>query len=1120
MNSQMQNQNQLPFIIAAISTPIPNKNKTGFKSAIATSFFTYDFNLNPHEMLERMNSLKISKYRIYIVSGDDNYLSNHIFSEKKSHIKIIILGFENFFNLHNFTKIWFENKGNSFENIFIFKGLEWNQIIAQFISVGVDISSGSNNKKHLLSPLQLKLSIFLSCVYNFSEASNQIINSFHRKLTKKDMKGVDQSTKEIQKVLIDFAASNKILRERILKIEDSIEKNYVQSDNKINDSESLPENNELSSTPSPNECNNLSSSNSLSLSINKNGIREYHTSTKLYNSINKSTSHSATQSSTKEEEVLSLDSLPSPAKGNQVFLKEKSLLGSYLNSIKEIIDSTINYDENKKYEAQQLIEYSWIELIEEKLDDNNFFMNKHQEKVLTALKSSKKTLDTMSEVNYLSKKFPTISHFLTKFDHIALTFTICLSLYSRLNYNSLAVKCGEELLFHIWKIEIKKKSTDYLSFDEFKKSVNISKTREFFYLGDFFIELLGMFPHEVFKRELKKDSFYTRESYSLNINNDYLESIKENIIIDPLTFPMISSPVKWSENSYGGFISNQERELDIITGSTTHKHIVNNKSRIYQTVNYLNSIKFGINNSLLEYITSEQGKYILECVKADDDLQRIITLKLAKIYSNIPFFLNTHADWRGRIYTQSFFLSYQAGDLSLALLNFWEGEEINDEGRYYLYIYGANSHDQNKISKASLKDRVKWVEKNYDKIINLDRDLILSAESPFIFTAFCLNMRDIHNNPKAKINTPIFLDATCSGIQHFAALMKDLELGVNTNLVESSIDNKPGDIYESLLEPINNAINKFGKENMEYGILSLIKLNRKEIKTPIMTKIYNVTKYGISNQLQSALKIENEDTFINEFYYKPENEIQKELLESIKSNKSKTRFICNAKDGKKIQVSRKEIYKIATIINEQIFVVFPSLNKIYNYFIEMAKLAINLNLPLTWFTPTGMKITQNYYKQKKNIISVSIFGKSKKIVLKENTNKIDKNKQIQSIIPNIIHSLDASHLINIIKSSVNDNFSPVISIHDCFGTLPNKMGSLEYRVKKEFILLYSNNKFLNDFHNRFLQNMKDNQFEVKFNKENNKNYVLLEEEFFEIPDVPQEGELDLEKIIKSKYMIS
>ena len=191
--------------------------------------------------------------------------------------------------------------------------------------------------------------------------------------------------------------------------------------------------------------------------------------------------------------------------------------------------------------------------------------------------------------------------------------------------------------------------------------------------------------------------------------------------------------------------------------------------------------------------------------------------------------------------------------LRAALLNFWEGEPINSEGKFYLYIYGANSHNENSISKASFTDRLKWVTDNYNRIINLDRDLILSAETPFVFTAFCLNMKEIHNNPNAIIKTPVFLDATCSGIQHLAALMKDLELGSNTNLLPSTDNDKPGDIYSILLDPINKAINKFGEENLEFAMLSLVKLNRSLVKPSIMTKVYNVTVYGIAQQLQWLL---------------------------------------------------------------------------------------------------------------------------------------------------------------------------------------------------------------------------------------------------------------------------
>ena len=43
--------------------------------------------------------------------------------------------------------------------------------------------------------------------------------------------------------------------------------------------------------------------------------------------------------------------------------------------------------------------------------------------------------------------------------------------------------------------------------------------------------------------------------------------------------------------------------------------------------------------------------------------------------------------------------------------------------------------------KKSFENRILWVKNNYQKIINLDKSLILSAEIPFVFLAFCLNMK-------------------------------------------------------------------------------------------------------------------------------------------------------------------------------------------------------------------------------------------------------------------------------------------------------------------------------------------------------------------------------------------
>jgi DNA-directed RNA polymerase len=208
-----------------------------------------------------------------------------------------------------------------------------------------------------------------------------------------------------------------------------------------------------------------------------------------------------------------------------------------------------------------------------------------------------------------------------------------------------------------------------------------------------------------------------------------------------------------------------------------------------------------------------------------------------------------------------------------------------------------------------------------------------------VFAAFCLNMRELDKNPNYIIKTPVFLDATCSGIQHLAALMKDLELGCHVNLLPNLEKDEPNDIYSVLVDPINKAINKYGEENLEYSSLSLVKFNRKILKESIMTKLYNVTQFGITEQLKSKLKIIKYDG-LNSV-----NKVEKQIRVNLK-NSNFNSYIAPGKLGDVI-LTKSDLFKIASIINEQIFVVFPSLNNIYSYFINMAKIMIKLNIPIT-----------------------------------------------------------------------------------------------------------------------------------------------------------------------------
>lgn len=916
-------------------------------------------------------------------------------------------------------------------SIFIFHNIKWKDVCKGFLSKNIVISGGSSTKRHILAPIHYKL---VSAIQIFDFLYQDIVTSF-TKICKE---------KEISMPKDELSLNGSANLKQINKKSFSTLVENTRDFTKISNNNGVI----FSSSPFIGEIERISKKNYSSLSSTSGDI-------------------------------------------NNDF-------SFYLETLKEIVKEV----DSDPIKTQQKLEESWLNILKEKLIVGDNIENVRS-KLPSIFKKSKETLQIAAENGDLKRRFKNMGAELNNPDYLLLTLGYIISQYNYNKRNNIAMTIANNILYEIFK-KNKKEFEDFKTFKlyygYYNEKLGKDDITKLGRLGTYFMYLFMTEPTHIFEEKFETDEFFMDSDINLTVNSEYIELIRNEIMLHPKSIPMVCKPNPWGNNLYGGFLENQYIKDSVITGSTYHKHIMKNMDNLYNSINYLNSIKFSINGELLEYLNSNKGQTLISLldtlklkesnteITKSEKLQRNITLKLAEIYRNFPFYLNTHADWRGRIYTHSFFISYQGGDLNSAVLQFWEGESLTESGLNYLYIYGANCYGKNGLDKKCFESRIDWVKENIDKIIQINPEFIASAESPYLFLAFSLALKNLQKDPKAIIKLPVFLDATCSGIQHLAALLADFNLGNNVNLVPSE---KINDIYSTLLNPVNNAINKEGKENTEYSSLSEIKLTRKNIKRPIMTKVYNVSIIGIKDQLISDFK---------------------KVKIGVKTN----RYEAPGKNGP-VLVNNKEIFKIATIINNTIFDQFPSLKIIYDYFIEIVRIMLVLGIPLVWFTPSGLGITQSYSQSKIHKVSINIRGKSKKMVLRDWTDKVDKNKQVNAIIPNIIHSLDASHLINLINSAINNKFTPILTIHDCFGTHPNLMDKLSYEVKKEFILLYSNPNFLQLFHNRVIQSIKDNNFETR--EKDNSIYVIIKRKVKKLPDCPKIGKLELENIINSKYMI-
>lgn len=1004
----------------------------------------------------------------YLVNKDD-------FSKEYPHGNLLYV------DLEMFIKIAHSSNFMDRTVIFIFIGFRtWHEIVAdvynyslQMYGKPLNLSGGDSSKRHLINDITIILMNFINMCFNYKQD---------------------------------------IIKEQMIF---NINKNYIAPRVKYGSLEELVSNHLKPQIEQEGSTNNNNNDNDRNF---KEIFEKYYNNEKYYIKKN-------------EDKPISLRNIrkdinkfinPSSIKNNYHTLTHRRLnstlskkpqnLSFFLDKIREVI----NINKNDMFKAQKEIEEKWIEIGYNSFNlKSSFFKNSNN-----IFKYAFETLEYIERKGVFTRSYKELSSLLIDKKFLILTFSFLITFHYKTSETNLASIIGRNIFMSIYKDKYKKSQNaddddeielKFDSFDDFCNHFfsNKNYNEQFIRLGTIFIDIFTtQIGIKIFERKNMND-----EGYFLYINPEYVNEIQENLIINPQSLPMICKPNLWSDSNYGGFLLNIENEKSLITGSEHHSHSLKKNQKIYDSVNYLNSLKFSVNSDFINYIENE-GSFILDHYKSSKSyINNIIAYDIAKVYKNFPFYLNVNLDWRGRIYTHSFYLDYQGSDFSLSLINLYKGEKLTEKGLYFYYVYGANSYNEHNISKKSFQDRYNWVIEKSEKIYSMDKDFILKAESPAVFAAFCLNFKKIQDDPNYIHYTPCFLDATCSGIQHFAGMLLDYDLAYNVNLIKSE---NVQDLYSSLIDPINEAINNSWRDkeitkDKDLTIFSEVKLTRKELKKIIMVKSYNVTLLGMAEHLKATL--------IKEPY--------KKLIISKKNNSEMWiddylyHLPAKNKDGY-VKVDDGMILELANIINKNIFNRYNSLKEIYLFLTDLAKCMITLELPITWATPLGLEIIQHYNLSIIKKISINFLGKSKTTVLREWTNDIDIRKQLQAIIPNIVHSFDATHLIKVIVDFDHNKY--LLPIHDCFGSHPNDMFYLSDLVKKSFVAIYSNYDFLKELNNNFLNDL--HKHRIKIIKKNDIDYVRIYKNnstksvLRKMPELPVKGQLNIKDVLDSKYLIS
>lgn len=427
-----------------------------------------------------------------------------------------------------------------------------------------------------------------------------------------------------------------------------------------------------------------------------------------------------------------------------------------------------------------------------------------------------------------------------------------------------------------------------------------------------------------------------------------------------------------------------------------------------------------------------------------------------------------YLDFRGRVYPFANYLNPQGDDIAKGMLQFAQGKPLGASGGYWLAVHIANLFG---VDKVPFDDRVEWVMTNEEKILDSAIDPIdgegfwQDADSPFCALAACMEWAGFKVNGEAHVShLPIAMDGSCSGLQHFSALLRDEVGGAAVNLVPAE---RPADIYTAVskrAQALSDA-SESGYRSTWEG-----KFCRSVAKQPTMTLCYSATKRGMHKQVESALK---------------------------KLDATEGRYLNGTEDN--YHAAKFAAETIWNALGETVVAARSAMDWLQ----ETSKVLSKANLPVRWTTPMGLPVMQAYREGGPDQINVFVDGVRTRLKLVVETDKIDSRRQASGIAPNYVHSLDSSHLMRTAVLARLNGIDALAVIHDSFGAHACDTDVLHAVIREAFVEQYTPD-VLARFKDEVVEQLEQAAPE------------LVEE----IPALPGFGSLDLSAVRESDYLFA
>lgn len=419
-------------------------------------------------------------------------------------------------------------------------------------------------------------------------------------------------------------------------------------------------------------------------------------------------------------------------------------------------------------------------------------------------------------------------------------------------------------------------------------------------------------------------------------------------------------------------------------------------------------------------------------------------------------------DYRGRMYYRGY-PNPQGTDMAKGVLHFREKKPLGKRGLFWLKVHIANSFG---FDKERMDVRAQWTENNWDAICEaLDHPEDYPerlGDSPWCVFSAAWELREAYRSGRPEeyqTGVPVGMDATCSGLQHFSAMLRDPHGGQLVNLTNGDGQGPKADIYSAVKswveEKLHQECLQEAPERRQRAEWWLGKgITRAMAKKPVMTYCYSATTRSAAEHCFA------------------------EVLADVEAGTAQWR-----KPGEGF---RDCIY-LGDLLFQGIEAMFPKAAAAMAW---LQKLTVhNGDKPMQWESPSGFPVVQDCRAQE--ITRLRLRSTGFDFTIRKETGGINMRESKNGISPNVVHSLDSAHMVKL-ANRMKSQGAALLAVHDCASTHAGDVDFMQASIREVFVQMYSGN-LLDDLRMRV-------------------------DPTFEPP--PEQGDLDLDQVRWSEFFFS